>query len=149
MPLVEVSHLVKHFVRNAGLLRKGTPVTAVDDVSFAIEVGETFGLVGESGSGKTTTGRCILRLVEPTSGSVRFRGEDVLGFSRRRMREARREIDAVIEGLKAKAAELPRLRPGLTTGDTGAARAAARAALDAVVARARGAGGGGGLSSIL
>jgi oligopeptide transport system ATP-binding protein len=97
MPLVEVSHLVKHFVRNAGVLRKNTLVKAVDDVSFAIEAGETFGLVGESGSGKTTTGRCVLRLVEPSSGSVRFRGEDVLGFSRRRMREARREMQIVFQ----------------------------------------------------
>jgi ABC-type oligopeptide transport system ATPase subunit len=97
MPLVEVSHLVKHFVRNAGVLRKGTLVKAVDDVSFAIEVGETFGLVGESGSGKTTTGRCVLRLVEPSSGSVRFRGEDVLGFSRRRLREARRQMQIVFQ----------------------------------------------------
>jgi oligopeptide transport system ATP-binding protein len=97
MPLVEVSRLVKHFVRNAGFLRKGTLVKAVDDVSFAIEEGETFGLVGESGSGKTTTGRCVLRLVEPTSGSVRFRGEDVVGFSRRRMREARRDMQIVFQ----------------------------------------------------
>jgi ABC-type oligopeptide transport system ATPase subunit len=97
MPLVEVSHLVKHFVRHAGVLRKGTLVKAVDDVSFAIDVGETFGLVGESGSGKTTTGRCVLRLVEPTSGIVRFRGEDVLGFTRRRMREARREMQIVFQ----------------------------------------------------
>jgi len=97
MPLVEVSHLVKHFVRHAGFLRAGTVVRAVDDVSFAIEAGETFGLVGESGSGKTTTGRCALRLVEPTSGSIRFRGEDVLGFSRRRMREARREMQIVFQ----------------------------------------------------
>jgi ABC-type oligopeptide transport system ATPase subunit len=97
MPLVEVSHLVKHFVRNAGILRRNTLVKAVDDVSFAIEAGETFGLVGESGSGKTTTGRCVLRLVEPSSGTVRFRGEDVLGFSRRRMREARREMQIVFQ----------------------------------------------------
>jgi ABC-type oligopeptide transport system ATPase subunit len=97
MPLVDVSHLVKHFVRNAGLLRAGTLVKAVDDVSFAIEPGETFGLVGESGSGKTTTGRCVLRLVEPTSGGVRFRGEDILGFSRRRMRETRREMQIVFQ----------------------------------------------------
>ncbi len=79
MPLVEVSHLVKHFTRDAGLFRAGTRVAAVDDVSFSIEEGETFGLVGESGSGKTTTGRCLLRLIEPTSGEVRFRGENVLG----------------------------------------------------------------------
>ena len=68
MPLVEVSHLVKHFTRDAGLFRAGTRVAAVDDVSFSIDEGETFGLVGESGSGKTTTGRCMLRLIEPTSG---------------------------------------------------------------------------------
>jgi ABC-type oligopeptide transport system ATPase subunit len=97
MPLVEVSRLAKHFVRNAGFLQPGTVVKAVDDVSFTIEAGETFGLVGESGSGKTTTGRCMLRLVEPTSGSVRFRGEEVLGFSRRRMREARREMQIVFQ----------------------------------------------------
>ncbi len=97
MPLVEVSRLVKHFARNAGFLRKGTLVKAVDDVSFTIDQGETFGLVGESGSGKTTTGRCVLRLAEPTSGSVRFRGEDVVGFSRRRMREARRDMQIVFQ----------------------------------------------------
>jgi peptide/nickel transport system ATP-binding protein len=97
MPLVEVSHLVKHFVRDSGLLRSGTLVKAVDDVSFSIEAGETFGLVGESGSGKTTTGRCVLRLVEPTSGSVRFDGEDVLGFSKSRMREARRHMQIVFQ----------------------------------------------------
>jgi ABC-type oligopeptide transport system ATPase subunit len=97
MPLVEVAHLVKHFVRDAGLLRKGTRVAAVDDVSFTIDEGETFGLVGESGSGKTTTGRCLLRLIEPTSGEVRFRGENVLGFSPRRMREARRDMQIVFQ----------------------------------------------------
>ena len=97
MPVVEVAHLAKHFVRNAGLLQAGTLVKAVDDVSFTIDAGETFGLVGESGSGKTTTGRCVLRLVEPTSGSVRFRGEDVLSFSRRRMREVRREMQIVFQ----------------------------------------------------
>jgi ABC-type oligopeptide transport system ATPase subunit len=97
MPLVEVSRLVKHFVRDGGFLRKGTLVKAVDDVSFSIEAGETFGLVGESGSGKTTAGRCLLRLVDPTSGSVRFRGEDVLGFSRSRMREARRDMQIVFQ----------------------------------------------------
>jgi ABC-type oligopeptide transport system ATPase subunit len=97
MPLVEVSHLVKHFVRNKGFLRTGTIVKAVDDVGFTIDAGETFGLVGESGSGKTTTGRCVLRLIEPTSGSVRFRGEDVLGFSPGRLREARRQMQIVFQ----------------------------------------------------
>src|SRR3989454_1308240 len=97
MPLVEVAHLVKHFVRDAGLLRKGTRVAAVDDVSFTIDEGETFGLVGESGSGKTTTGRCLLRLIEPTSGEVRFKGENVLGFSRERLRQARRDMQIVFQ----------------------------------------------------
>jgi ABC-type oligopeptide transport system ATPase subunit len=97
MPLVEVSHLVKTFARDAGLFRAGTRVAAVDDVSFSIDEGETFGLVGESGSGKTTTGRCLLRLIEPSSGSVRFRGDDVLGFSRRRLREARRDMQIVFQ----------------------------------------------------
>ncbi len=97
MSLVEVSHLVKRFTRDAGLFAKGATVTAVDDVSFGIEEGEAFGLVGESGSGKTTTGRCILRLIEPSSGAVRFRGEDVLAFSRSRMREVRREMQIVFQ----------------------------------------------------
>jgi peptide/nickel transport system ATP-binding protein len=97
MPLVEVSRLVKHFVRDRGFLRKGTVVKAVDDISFSIEAGETFGLVGESGSGKTTAGRCLLRLVAPTSGSVRFRGDDVLTFPRRRLREARRDMQIVFQ----------------------------------------------------
>ncbi len=97
MPLVEVSHLVKHFTRDKGLFRAGTPIKAVDDVSFHIEEGETFGLVGESGSGKTTTGRCILRLVEATSGEVRFRGEDVLAATRSRLRQMRRDMQIVFQ----------------------------------------------------
>ena len=97
MPLLEVRHLVKEFGRRGGLLRKGSVVRAVNDVSFAIDEGETFGLVGESGSGKTTTGRCILRLIEPTSGEVRFNGEDVLSFSRSRMRQARRDMQIVFQ----------------------------------------------------
>jgi peptide/nickel transport system ATP-binding protein/oligopeptide transport system ATP-binding protein len=95
--LLEVHNLVKEFTRTAGLFGKASVVRAVDDVSFSIEAGETFGLVGESGSGKTTTGRCILRLIEPTSGSVRFKGEDVLQFSRSRMRQARRDMQIVFQ----------------------------------------------------
>jgi oligopeptide transport system ATP-binding protein len=97
MPLVEVRNLVKHFVRGGGLLRPKTVVRAVDGVSFSIEEGETFALVGESGSGKSTTGRCMLRLVEPTAGEVLFRGENVLGFSSARMRAARRDMQMVFQ----------------------------------------------------
>ena len=97
MALLEVRHLVKEFTRRQGLFRAAAPVRAVDDVSFAIEPGETFGLVGESGSGKTTTGRCILRLIEPTSGEVEFNGENVLRFDRERMRLARRDLQIVFQ----------------------------------------------------
>src|SRR4051794_18806519 len=97
MPLVEVSRLVKHFARGGGFLRKGTRVVAVDDVSFSIDEGETFGLVGESGSGKTTTGRCLLRLIEPTSGSVNFRGANVLMMSASELRAARRQMQIVFQ----------------------------------------------------
>src|ERR671914_2675617 len=97
MPLLEVQHLVKHFVRKQGLFRSPSVVRAVDDVSFTVDEGETFGLVGESGSGKTTTGRCILRLIEPTSGEVLFRGENVLGYSHDEMRRARRQMQIVFQ----------------------------------------------------
>jgi len=96
-PLLEVRHLTKEFTRKKGLFGAATPVRAVDDVTFEIGEGETFGLVGESGSGKTTTGRCILRLIEPTSGEVRFRGEDVLAFSKSRLRQARRDMQIVFQ----------------------------------------------------
>ena len=95
--LLDVRHLVKHFVRKSGLWRPPSVVKAVDDVSFAIEEGEMFGLVGESGSGKSTTGRCILRLTEPSSGEVLFRGENVLAFSRARLRLARRDMQIVFQ----------------------------------------------------
>ena len=97
MPLLEVRHLVKEFSRKKGLFGKASSVRAVDDVSFAIEKGETFGLVGESGSGKTTTGRCILRLIEPTSGEVEFDGRDVLKLSRGELRAARRDMQIVFQ----------------------------------------------------
>jgi oligopeptide transport system ATP-binding protein len=96
-PLLEVRHLTKHFTRGHGLFAKKTIVHAVDDVSFTVHAGETFGLVGESGSGKTTTGRCILRLIEPTSGEVLFRDENVLSFRRERLRRARRDMQIVFQ----------------------------------------------------
>jgi oligopeptide transport system ATP-binding protein len=97
MPLLEVRHLSKEFSRRKGLFGKGSVVRAVDDVSFVVERGETFGLVGESGSGKTTTGRCILRLIEPTSGEVLFDGRDVLALSRGDLRRARRDMQIVFQ----------------------------------------------------
>jgi oligopeptide transport system ATP-binding protein len=87
MSLLDVRRLTKAFAARR----------AVDDVSFAIERGETFGLVGESGSGKTTTARCILRLIEPTSGEVVFEGRDVLKFTRAELRRARRDMQIVFQ----------------------------------------------------
>jgi ABC-type oligopeptide transport system ATPase subunit len=94
---LDVRNLVKTFTRGRGLRRTPSVVRAVNGVSFEIYPGEMFGLVGESGSGKSTTGRCILRLVEPTSGSVRFKGEDVLSYSPARMRLARRDMQIVFQ----------------------------------------------------
>jgi oligopeptide transport system ATP-binding protein len=98
MPLLEVRRLVKHFSRGGGFL--GPPaatVRAVDGVSFTLDEGDMFGLVGESGSGKSTTGRCILRLIEPDAGEVHFRGENVLQYSKSRMRLARRDMQVVFQ----------------------------------------------------
>jgi ABC-type oligopeptide transport system ATPase subunit len=97
MPLLDVRGLTKHFVRKHGLFRPPSIVKAVDEVSFSIDEGEIFGLVGESGSGKSTTGRCVLRLIEPTAGDVYFRDENVLSFSTSRMRLARRDMQIVFQ----------------------------------------------------
>jgi ABC-type oligopeptide transport system ATPase subunit len=96
-PLLEVRRLSKHFIRRAGLLGRASIVKAVDQVTFTIAEGETFGLVGESGSGKTTTGRCILRLIEPTSGDVHFRGTDIGALSRADLRQMRRHMQIVFQ----------------------------------------------------
>src|SRR5687768_14821894 len=97
MPLLDVRDLVKEFSRKRGLFSAPSIVRAVDGVTFTVDEGETFGLVGESGSGKTTTGRCILRLIEPTSGEVLFRGENVLAYSHDEMRRARRQMQIVFQ----------------------------------------------------
>jgi oligopeptide/dipeptide ABC transporter ATP-binding protein len=97
--LLQVEHLVKHFpvTRGAILRRTVGVVHAVDDVSFTIREGETLGLVGESGSGKSTVARCILRLVEPTSGRIVFRGQDVSSVSQKTMRALRRNMQIVFQ----------------------------------------------------
>ncbi|MBM3751452.1 MAG: ABC transporter ATP-binding protein [Acidimicrobiia bacterium] len=94
--LLEVRHLVKEF-RQSRLFGASVVTRAVDDISFEIQQGETFGLVGESGCGKTTTGRCILRLIEPTSGQVRFKGRDLAPLSANEMRLARRDLQIVFQ----------------------------------------------------
>jgi oligopeptide transport system ATP-binding protein len=96
--LLEVHHLVKHFpIRRGVFSRVSGWVRAVDGVSLRIAPGETLALVGESGSGKTTTGRCILRLLEPTSGRVRFDGTDLLALPPRDMRRMRRRIQVIFQ----------------------------------------------------
>jgi oligopeptide/dipeptide ABC transporter ATP-binding protein len=97
-PILQIEDLVTHFPIRAGLLRRQVgSVHAVDGVSLAVAPRETIGIVGESGCGKTTFGRSILRLVEPTSGRVLFKGEDVTAASRRRMRDLRKDLQIVFQ----------------------------------------------------
>ncbi|MBI2797261.1 MAG: ABC transporter ATP-binding protein [Gemmatimonadetes bacterium] len=112
-PLVAVRGLAKHFPVAAGWLgRRRGVVRAVDGVSFDVFRGETLALVGESGSGKTTTGRLILRLHEPTAGTVRFDGADVLALSPRDLRALRRRMQVVFQDPYGS------LNPRMTVGDT-------------------------------
>jgi len=98
-PILSVRNLKKYFpVRSSGFLRKVVAhVQAVDDVSFDLYPGETLGLVGESGCGKTTTGRAILQLQRPTSGSVLFQGQELTGLSNKKMRPLRRDLQIVFQ----------------------------------------------------
>ena len=97
-PLLVVKNLTKHFPRKSTAFgRARDPVRAVDGISFDIAPGETLGLVGESGCGKTTAGRAILRLIEPTSGSVRFAGQDVLSLKPAALRTLRRQMQIVFQ----------------------------------------------------
>jgi peptide/nickel transport system ATP-binding protein/oligopeptide transport system ATP-binding protein len=96
--LIRVEGLTKHFPVRAGLLQRVVNhVRAVEDVSFTIYEGETLGLVGESGCGKTTVGRTMLRLIEPTSGSVTFDGREILNLSGREMKDVRREMQIIFQ----------------------------------------------------
>lgn len=96
--LLDVERLVKVFPVTTGILgRRRSKIRAVDRVSFSIRQGETFGLVGESGSGKSTLARCVLRLVEPTSGRVSFCGEDVGAYGTGELRSYRRKVQIVFQ----------------------------------------------------
>ena len=97
-PLLTVQHLKKYFPIHRGVLgRAAEYVKAVDDVSFTVKRGETFGLVGESGCGKTTAGRAILRLHEPDSGSIRFDGADLLSLGKQELRRKRRDMQIIFQ----------------------------------------------------
>ncbi|MCZ6794216.1 MAG: ATP-binding cassette domain-containing protein [Planctomycetota bacterium] len=97
-PLVRVRDLEKHYPLRRGVLSwKGGSVKAVDGVSFDIRPGETMGLVGESGCGKTTLGRCVLRLIEPTAGTVEFDGRDLAALSPRELRALRRNMQIIFQ----------------------------------------------------
>src|SRR6266481_5029245 len=98
IPVLEVTDLKKHFPVKKGLLRRTVgQVYAVDGISFTIGEGETLGLVGESGCGKTTAGRAVLRLIEPTSGTVKMEGREITGLSKAEMRPYRREMQIVFQ----------------------------------------------------
>src|SRR6201989_1486367 len=110
--LLEVTDLKKHYPVRAGVLRRqvGT-VHAVDGVSFSLGIGETLGLVGESGCGKSTVARTVLRLVEPTSGSIKLNGTDITPLSKSELRPVRRSMQIVFQDPFAS------LNPRMTAGD--------------------------------
>ncbi|HUG34272.1 MAG TPA: dipeptide ABC transporter ATP-binding protein [Anaerolineales bacterium] len=96
--LVEVNNLVKYFPVRAGIMQRVVNhVKAVDDVSFIVRKGETLGMVGESGCGKTTIGRTMLRLVEPTSGAVKFKGNDVFSMKPNELKTVRRNMQIIFQ----------------------------------------------------
>jgi peptide/nickel transport system ATP-binding protein/oligopeptide transport system ATP-binding protein len=111
-PLLEVNDLVKHYAVRGGVLRRriGT-VHAVDGVSFSLDAGETLGLVGESGCGKSTVARSVLRLVEPSSGSIRLNGTDITRLGKSELRPHRRSMQIVFQDPFAS------LNPRMTAGD--------------------------------
>jgi oligopeptide transport system ATP-binding protein len=116
-PLLEVRHLVKRFPIKEGLLidREVAAVHAVDDVNLTLHEGETLGLVGESGCGKSTLCRTIIQLLKPTSGSVKYRGKELVGLSRKELQPIRRDIQMIFQDPYASLN--PRKRVGQIIGD--------------------------------
>jgi oligopeptide transport system ATP-binding protein len=116
-PLLEVTDLVKHFPIKSGIVidREVARVRAVDGVNLTLNEGETLGLVGESGCGKSTLCRAILQLIEPTSGSVRFAGEELVGRSRSELRPLRRQMQMIFQDPFASLN--PRKRVGQIVGE--------------------------------
>ncbi len=111
-PVLEVRDLKKHFPVKKGLLRRTVgQVYAVDGVTFTVNAGETLGLVGESGCGKTTAGRAAMRLVEPTSGSIKVEGKEIIGLSKSELRPYRREMQIIFQD------PFSSLNPRMTAGD--------------------------------
>ncbi len=113
VPILEVSGLVKHFPVSRGVVRRRLVglVRAVEDVSFEIARGETLALVGESGCGKSTTGRLVLRLMNPTAGSIRFKGEEIAGLGKQALRRLRRHMQIIFQDPYAS------LNPRMTVGE--------------------------------
>src|SRR4030081_3210019 len=115
-PLIEVTDLKKHFPIRQGVLgRTVGNVLAVDGVSFAINEAETLGLVGESGCGKTTVGRTVLRLIEPTAGEIKVRGQEISGLSKTELRPLRRQMQIVFQDPFSSLN--PRIRVGKIVGE--------------------------------
>jgi len=116
MNLLEIHDLKKHFPLDDSLFaRKKSVVKAVDGVTLNVEEGETLGLVGESGCGKSTLGRTILRLIEPTSGEIRFQGKNLLAMSQRELRDMRRQMQIIFQDPYASLN--PRMRVGEIVGE--------------------------------
>ncbi|HOY30703.1 MAG TPA: ABC transporter ATP-binding protein [Bacteroidales bacterium] len=111
-PVLKAAHIRTYFSQKRGLFRSASPFKAVDDVSFMVYPGETLGIVGESGCGKTTLGRTILRLVEPTGGTIVFLGNEITSYSKSKLRKIRKDFQIIFQDPYSS------LNPRITVGKT-------------------------------